>query len=117
MHIGEFYEADTRRRESVEEPFGDGWTTSADPHATYRASYVVATAEVYTVREPHHGGLLARYLDELHLDSPDLEELQVEIFTPVADLAALERLLDGWREQMTTPDSLSWLRDRVRTSG
>lgn len=116
VHIGEFYEADPRRRESVEVPFGDGWTTPADPRATYRMNYVVDTGEVYLVREPHHGGLLARYLDELHLDSPDLDELQVEVYPQAGGQAALEHRLVGWQEHIGDQDSLDWVRDRLATT-
>jgi len=108
-----FYAGDPRRQDSEEVLLGDGWTSRDDPHATYRLTWLAETGELVTVREPHPGGLLARYLDELHLDQADVGELRVEVLTRVADEAALDALLEGWQEEMPGDDSLSWLRARV----
>lgn len=112
MNIHEFYEADERRRTSEEVEFGDGWTEHADPHATYRIHWVADTGEVYAVREPHPGGILARYLDELDVDQADVDALKVEILG-AADRTAVETALAGWPEAMGHRDSLGWARDRV----
>ena len=53
MDISEFYDADPARRQSDEEGFGDGWSTEADQHSTYRANWLYDTGELYIVREPH----------------------------------------------------------------
>ena len=53
MDISEFYDSNPARRESDEEGFGDGWSTEADQHSTYRANWLAATGELYVVREPH----------------------------------------------------------------
>lgn len=110
MDIGQFYDAQPLRRSSEEITFGDGWTTGADPHATYRAVLVVETGELVAVREPHPGGLLARYLDELHLDQADVSELRVEVIGTGMDPERAETALAGWPDQMSRPDSLDWLR-------
>jgi hypothetical protein len=113
MNIHQFYEADPRRRSSDEEEFGDGWTELADVHATYRVHRVNDTGEVYAVREPHPGGILARYLDQLDLAQATIDELTVEVYGTYArdDLAAA---LAGWPAAMNGPNSLDWVRARLR---
>lgn len=113
MNIHEFYEADERRRESEEVQFGDGWTDDADAHATYRAKWVVETGELYTVREPHPGGILARYLDQLGIDQAKVGDLLVDVLAVSDDLPAVEAALDGWESAMDAENSLRWLRARA----
>src|SRR4051794_22491376 len=108
LSIAEFYAADTRRRESEEVEYGDAWTRSDDVHATYRLSHVLATGELYTVREPHPGGILARFLDQLNVDQADADELTVEILAVLSPEAA-SSALQGWQEAMTGDDSLRWV--------
>lgn len=113
MDIREFYAGDPRRRESAETTYGDGWTASTDPHATYRLSWVSETGELYAVREPHPGGLFARYLDQLDVDQADVSELTVEVLATERDGARLTELLGGWQDAEGEPDSLAWVRARV----
>ena len=113
MDIAQFYDADPRRRSSDEITYGDGWTLRSDKTATYRVNWVCDTGEVYAVREPHPGGLLARYLDQLALDQADITELQVEVLAVVPERAAVERALDGWEQEMESGDSLGWVRGRL----
>jgi len=113
VDVHQFYEADQRRRDSEEHVYGDGWTDDADQHATYRLSWVVETGELYLVREPHPGGLLARYLDELHLDQADTDELRVEVLLTEPSEGAVQALLEGWEQVADDDDSLVWLRERV----
>ncbi|HEY0559978.1 MAG TPA: hypothetical protein VGD03_06835 [Frankiaceae bacterium] len=110
MNVHDFYTADLRRQESDEVTFGDGWTLSDDPPATYRVSWVADTGELYTVREPHPGGLLARYLDQLGVEQADVDELTVEVLGSYGDREAVEAALQGWPEAMMEKDSLRWVR-------
>ena len=112
MDIGDFYDGDPARRESEEDNFGDGWTTEADQHSTYRANYVRDTGELYVVREPHPGGLAARYLDQLDVDQVEVEELTVEVLGRFSDEDAARAALAGWQDAMPHHDSLTWLRGR-----
>ena len=112
MDIGEFYDGDPARRESEEVNYGDGWTTEADQHSTYRANWVRETGELYVVREPHPGGLLARYLDQLDVDQVETEALTVEVLGRFDSEEAAQRALAGWEAAMPKHDSLSWLRAR-----
>jgi hypothetical protein len=113
MNISEFYDGDPARRESDEEGFGDGWSTEADQHSTYRANWLHDTGELYVVREPHPGGLFARYLDQLDIDQVDVDQLTVEVLGRFEDEAAVQRALAGWPKEMAEPDSLDWLRERT----
>jgi hypothetical protein len=112
MDIGEFYDGDPARRESEEINFGDGWSTEADQHSTYRANWIRETGELYVVREPHPGGLFARYLDQLDIDQVETDALTVEVLGRFSDEEAAQRALAGWEDAMNHHDSLSWLRAR-----
>jgi hypothetical protein len=113
MDISEFYDGDPARRESDEINFGDGWSTEADKHSTYRANYLHDTGELYVVREPHPGGLFARYLDQLGIDQVDVEQLTVEVLGRFDSADAVQAALAGWHKEMTKHDSLTWLRERT----
>ncbi|MGZ4619285.1 MAG: hypothetical protein ACXV5Q_08065 [Frankiaceae bacterium] len=113
MDIAGFYDADSRRRESPEVSFGDGWRRHSDKHATYRLSWVVDTGELYAVREPHHGGLLASYLDQLRIDQPDTDELTVEVLAVFPRREAVEEALSGWQKKMEHHNSLDWVRRQL----
>ena len=113
MDISQFYDEDPARRESSEEGFGDGWSTEADRHSTYRASWLNQTGELYVVREPHPGGLFARYLDQLDVDQADVEQLTVEVLARFDSEAAVKQALQGWEKAMNHPNSLNWLRERA----
>jgi hypothetical protein len=111
MDIAEFYDGDPRRRESSEVQFGDGWSTEADEHSTYRAEWLFETGELYVVREPHPGGLFARFLDQLDIDQVEVNELTVEILGTFADEKAVQAALNGWDKHMPKTESLTWLRE------
>lgn len=113
MDISEFYDGDPRRRESPEVGFGDGWSTETDQHSTYRANWLAETGELYAVREPHPGGLIARFLDQLGIDQADVKQLTVEILGTFPDEAAVQARLVDWPAHMTKPNSLDWLRQHV----
>ncbi|WP_420849108.1 hypothetical protein [Parafrankia soli] len=116
MNIREFYDADPRRRASEEITFGDGWTTADDEHSTYRLNWVVDTGEIYSVREPHPGGILARYLDQFRVDQADVDELLVDVLADT-DRYAVEAALAGWPAVMPEKDSLSWARRQLAALG
>jgi hypothetical protein len=115
VNISEFYAADERRRTSEEIEYGDGWTDPGDAHATYRIHWVADTGEIYSVREPHPGGILARYLDELDADQAGVDALIVDILG-VTDQATAENALADWPAAMGHRDSLEWARERVRAA-
>src|SRR3954447_1959167 len=110
--IAAFYDADPRRRESDEVEYGDGWTRHSDQQATFRLSHVLETGELYAVREPHPGGILARFLDQLNVDQADVDQLTVEVLAVLPPEEA-DRLLEGWPDAMTGTDSLPWVYQRL----
>jgi hypothetical protein len=112
LSIAEFYAADPRRRESEEAEYGDAWTRSDDVHATYRLSHVLATGELYTVREPHPGGILARYLDQLNVDQAEVDDLSVDVLSVLSPEQA-PQVLAGWQSAMTGTDSLRWVYEQL----
>jgi hypothetical protein len=116
VDIAEFYDADPARRESEEEGFGDGWSIEVDEHSTYRANWLKDTGELYVVREPHPGGLFAKYLDQLDIEQVGLGQLTVEILGRFDTDDAVKQALAGWEEEMTRPDSLDWLRQRAASA-
>lgn len=116
MNIHDFYDADPRRRESEEITYGDGWTDEDDEHSTYRLNWVADTGEAYIVREPHPGGILARYLDALGFDQADVEELRVEILT-TASRYDVDAALAGWPAVMPQRNSLRWVRRQLGRIG
>jgi hypothetical protein len=117
VNISQFYDTDPARRDSAEESFGDGWTTEDDQHSTYRANWLAETGELYVVREPHPGGLIARFLDQLGVDQADVEQLTVHVLGVFSSEAAVKEALSGWQQHMTKPDSLAWLRERAAAGG
>jgi hypothetical protein len=110
--IAAFYDADPRRRDSEEVEYGDAWTLHDDAQATFRINHVLDTGELYAVREPHPGGILARFLDQLNVDQVDVNQLRVEVLAVLAPDDAV-RLLDGWEDAMTGTDSLRWVQQRL----
>jgi hypothetical protein len=110
--IADFYDGDPRRRSSEEVEYGDGWTRHEDAHATYRVSLVLETGELYAVREPHPGGILARYLDQLGVEQAEVDELRVTVLGVVSEAEA-GQLLDGWQEHMHGTNSLPWVEQQL----
>lgn len=112
--IADFYTADPRRRESEEVEYGDAWTRRDDPIATYRLSHVLETGELYAVREPHPGGILARYLDQLGVEQADVDDLTVDVLATLSTEQVVTAL-DGWQNEMEKTDSLLWVLSRLTT--
>jgi hypothetical protein len=100
VNIEEFYAQDERRRQSPEVEFGDSWTDSNDPGATYEIAWIEDTGEVYAMREEVSNAVTA---------TP-----AVQLIGKVAKRAELESLLNGWQDAMRDSNSLNWLRDRLQ---
>ena len=111
MDISEFYDGDPRRRESSEVRFGDGWSTETDEHSTYRAEWLFETGELYVVREPHPGGLFARFLDQLDIDQVEVKQLTVEILGTFKDEQAVQASAGRLGQAHDQAESLDWLRE------
>jgi hypothetical protein len=45
------------------------------------------------------------------------EDLTVEVLGVIPDAATVDKVLAGWEEAMDRPDSLAWLRERLKAEG
>jgi len=98
--LANFYTADPRRVLSRERDVGLWWRESA-AGPLHRAAWVQDTGELYLVR----------------LGPPDDGGGQVELLAVVEDQERLESVLEGWREECGSPNSLRWLRERAARLG
>jgi hypothetical protein len=120
VDIEEFYDADERRRSSVEVEFGQDWR---DAHGVrYELSWVEDTGELYVMREPApsgwatpFGGIHARGIHRT--DEREIEGMRVAVLATVTSQAEVEELLDGWQDAMGQPDGVGWLAERLRSRG
>ncbi|MCW3064421.1 MAG: hypothetical protein JWN32_1593 [Solirubrobacterales bacterium] len=96
LSLGAFYSADPVRRRSRERDFGLWWRSDG-PGPTFRAAWVQDTGEVYLVQH----GLIGSGGGH------------VEVVARIPQLERVDAALRGWRDEVGTPGSLSWLRDRV----
>jgi hypothetical protein len=92
--LDEFVRSEFVRIRSRERDFGLLWR---DGSALYRAAWIEDTGELYIVQ----------------LGPPSAGGGHVELLA-VADFQQLEQALAGWRDMIDQPNSLQWLRARVR---
>jgi hypothetical protein len=111
MDIEHFYDGNPRRRSSKEYSFGQDWT---DPGGVrWELNWVEDTAEVYLMREPGEPLVMDPLGDTAVPDLP-ADEVTVEILGTIADLEAVEAAFSGWSEAQSAPNSLEWVRSRMR---
>ena len=91
----EFVRSDRTRLYSRERDFGLSWR---DAKASYRAAWTEDTGELYIVQ----------------LGPPDRGGGHVQLLAAGATFEQVEGALSGWQDIVHDPDSLTWLRDRVR---
>ncbi|MDA8310912.1 MAG: hypothetical protein M0Z46_09930 [Actinomycetota bacterium] len=120
MDIEQFYDADERRRASVEVEFGQDWRDSSG--VRYELSWIADTGELYVMREPvpaewatPFGGIHAR--GSHSSDESEVERMSVTVLGVVPSREAVEQLLEGWQQAMESPDSVAWLAQRLRERG
>jgi len=111
VNIEEFYDADERRRESLELELGNEWR-DASGHR-FDLSYVVATGELYSMSAPEAEIYEDPFGDMVSMKEP-ADALTVEVLAVVPTADELHQLLDGWQDAMANPSSLEWVRERVR---
>jgi hypothetical protein len=110
VDIEQFYEEDPRRRASDESEFGRDWH-DADG-VRYEISWVRDTGELYSMSEPSEPIISDGLGDENILPMPTKNVL-VDVLGKVDSADAVQRVLSGWPEAMTGPDSLAWVRERL----
>ncbi len=120
VDIEQFYDADARRRGSVEVEFGQDWRDAHD--VRYELSWVEDTGELYVMREPvpaewatPFGGIHARGLHSS--DEKEVEGMSVAVVGTVQTREQVEQLLEGWQQAVEGPDSVAWLVQRLRERG
>jgi hypothetical protein len=117
MDIDQFYEADERRRESEEVELGTEWR---DAHGVrYELNWVQETSELYVMREPPPP-MWEDPFGDIHVETgkrAPVTGMTVVVIAQVPTRERLEQILDGWQDVMTTPNSVSWLSDRLKAAG
>jgi hypothetical protein len=91
-----FHSADPRRRTSDEVDLGATWRSAGSDDA-WRLAWLRDTGELYLCQAGGWPG----------------PSSHVRVLAVVSDEAALDALLDGWREHRTDEDGLAWLRGRL----
>ncbi len=99
LTIDEFYDGDPARQESSEYEFGTEWTDVNGDRC--EVCWVEDTGELYV----------------LHSPADTREDQTVDVAGVIPELERVEALLDGWDDQMASPDGLAWVRARVGASG
>jgi hypothetical protein len=112
MDIEEFYAADERRRHSAELEFGRDWS---DAGRRCEVSWVEDTGELYLMREPD-GGVVGDAFGDMVVRHVSEHDLEVEIVGVIEGRAVISAVMSGWEQQMTKPDGIAWLRDRIDTA-
>jgi hypothetical protein len=112
MDIEEFYDADPRRRESDETEFGREWSNQG---VRTELSWVALTGELYAMAEPA-GSVEMDPLGDTRVDELPTELVTVEILGVIPELDEVERILAGWQDEMNKPNSIQWVRDRLRAT-
>ncbi len=110
MDIEEFYDADPRRRESEEIEFGREWSDATGGRT--ELSWVADTGELYAMAEPSEPVFMDPIGDTRVPELPT-ELVTVEVLGTIPDRAHVDALLAGWEGQMSKPNSLQWVRDRL----
>jgi hypothetical protein len=115
MDIEEFYSADERRRQSAEVELGTNWFDAKG--SRYELSWVQDTGELYVMLE-----LLPEVdswtpFGDTEVESMPVDRVIVMVVGHVPTLDQVESILAGWPDQMTKPDGISWVAERLRANG
>lgn len=116
MNVKEFYDEDVRRRLSTETAYGRRWRLASDEAALFGLHWIQDTREIYIFRGPQPPlptGFDARMGVSFTLPL-DNDEYGVEVLGWAESEEALEQALDGWEAQMNEPNSLQWVRARLK---
>ena len=117
VDIGEFYDADDRRRQSAEIELGTEWR---DVHGVrYELNWIEDTGELYVMREPPPPAWEDPFGD-IHVrtnDKAPITGMTVVVIAQIGTHDQLEQVLSGWQEAMDEPNSVSWLADRLKLTG
>jgi hypothetical protein len=112
MDIEEFYSADERRRQSAEIELGTEWHDAIGNR--YELSWVEDTGELYMMLElvPEAGSWTP--FGDVEVDKMAVEQVVVSVIGHIATHEELDRVLDGWQDEMADPDGISWVAARLQ---
>jgi hypothetical protein len=117
VDIGQFYDADDRRRQSAEVELGTEWR---DGHGVrYELNWIEDTGELYVMMEPPPPAWEGPFGD-IHVQTGDkapITGMTVFLVARVGSHEQLEQVLEGWEDAMAGPDGVRWLADRVKSKG
>lgn len=111
VDIEEFYDADERRRESEEIELGSEWRDERGN--VYELNYVVDTGELYLMAMPG-AELIEDPFGDIAVDPEEpVDELTVELVASVPTVDEVHQALQGWEDEVASPNSVAWLRARL----
>lgn len=115
MDLEAFYEADERRRASPEVEIGRDWRDAAG--VRYELSWVEDTGELYAMREPEGGSPWVTPFGDWVAASLPAEAQTVRVLAHLATRDELERVLQGWQQEMEGPNSIGWVLGALHEAG
>jgi hypothetical protein len=117
MDIGEFYDADDRRRQSAEIELGTEWH---DSHGVrYELNWIEDTGEMYVMREPPPRAWEDPFGD-VHVQTgkrAPVSGMTVVVVARIGTRERMDEILSGWEQAMEGQDSVQWLADRLKAAG
>jgi hypothetical protein len=115
MDIEQFYSADERRRQSAEFEFGTDWFDAKGNR--YELSWVEDTGELYAMLELVPEADSWTPFGDIEVEHMPVDRVVVTVVAHIGTRAEVESILDGWADQMTKPDSIAWVAERLRAHG
>jgi hypothetical protein len=115
MDIEQFYSADERRRQSAEFEFGTDWFD--EKGSRYELSWVEDTGELYAMLELAPGVESFTPFGDEEVEKLPVDRVVVVVIAHIDTRGEVESILEGWADQMVKPDSIAWVRQRLRAHG
>lgn len=122
VDIEGFYDADERRRASVEVELGTEWRDR--DRVRYELSWIADTGELYVMREQPpidwadpFGGIHVRHGSHGQDDEAEVAGMTVFVVAQIPTREQLNEVLDGWEAAMAGADGIAWLIARLRQHG
>jgi hypothetical protein len=115
MDIEEFYSTDERRRHSAEVELGTNWFDAKGNR--YELSWVEDTGELYTMLELIPEADSFTPFGDIEVENLPVDRVVVMVVGHIPTLEGVEDVLSGWPQEMTQPDGISWVADRLRENG
>jgi hypothetical protein len=115
MDIEQFYAQDERRRRSPEVEFGTDWFDANGNR--YELSWVEDTGELYAMLELVPEADSWTPFGDIEVENLPVDRLVVTLVGNISSRDEVERVLEGWQEEMGKPDGISWVAERLRSHG